>query len=52
MAAIIFTFSFLAFTPANHEEGMYPLAQLGSLDLKKAGLEMAQSDIINQAKLD
>ncbi|MFT5513046.1 MAG: hypothetical protein ACI8SE_001446 [Bacteroidia bacterium] len=43
--------SVLAFTLENKEEGMYPLAQLGSLDLKKAGLEMEQSDIYQPGKI-
>ncbi len=51
IAAFVLTLSFLAFTPDNKEEGMYPLAQLGSLDLKKAGLEMAQSDIYQPGKI-
>ena len=45
------TLSILAFTTSTKEEGMYPLAQLGSLDLKKAGLEMAQSDIYQPGKI-
>jgi hypothetical protein len=41
----------MAFTSANKEEGMYPLAQLGSLDLQKVGLEMPQSDIYQPGKI-
>ncbi|MBO6515472.1 MAG: S46 family peptidase [Bacteroidia bacterium] len=41
----------MAFTPSKKEEGIYPLAQLGSLDLSKAGLEIAQSDIYEPGKV-
>ena len=51
LAVFFFATCFLAFTPANEEEGMYPLAQLGSLDLKKAGLEIPQSDIYQPGKI-
>ena len=48
---LLLSLPILAFTPSEKEEGMYPLAQLGSLDLKKAGLEMAQSDIYQPGKV-
>ncbi len=41
----------MAFTPSEKEEGMYPLAQLGSLDLAKAGLQIPQSDIYQPGKV-
>jgi len=41
----------MAFTSAVQEEGMYPLAQLGSLDLQKAGLEIPQSEIYEPGKV-
>ncbi len=41
----------MAFTLSEQDEGIYPLAQLGSLDLAKAGLEMDQSDIYEPGKV-
>lgn len=41
----------MAFTPSEKEEGMYPLAQLGSLDLAKAGLKIDQSEIYQPGKV-
>ncbi|MEZ4843564.1 MAG: S46 family peptidase [Bacteroidia bacterium] len=35
----------IGFKTDNQDEGMYPLAQLGSLDLAKAGLQIPQGDI-------
>lgn len=51
IALLCLTITVFAFTSSNKEEGMYPLAQLGSLDLKKAGLEMEQSDIYQPGKI-
>ena len=37
----------LAFTPFNPDEGMYPLTEIGSLDLKDAGLKIPITDVYN-----
>ncbi len=50
-AALLLFLSLFAFTPSEKEEGMYPLAQLGSLDLKKAGLKIPQSDIYQPGQI-
>lgn len=51
VATLCLTITIMAFTTSTEEEGMYPLAQLGSLDLKKAGLEIPQSDIYQPGKI-
>lgn len=48
---LLLSISLFAFTAAVQDEGMYPLAQLGSLDLSKAGLEIPQSDIYQPGKV-
>src|SRR5690606_40162504 len=35
----------------NLDEGMYPLSDLNRIDLKKAGLEINQTDIFNPGKV-
>jgi len=34
------------------DEGMFPLSDLNRVDLKKAGLEITQSDIFNPGQVD
>ena len=43
----IFLFSFKS---DSLEEGMFPMSQLNSLDLKNAGLEISTNDIYNESK--
>lgn len=43
----IFLFSFKS---DSLEEGMFPMSQLNSLDLKTAGLEISTSDIYNETQ--
>ncbi len=44
---LIFMFLFTAMLPLSPDEGMYPLSEIGKIDLQKAGLKIPVSEVYN-----